>query len=100
MLLAPLVAVLALLAVPVWPVAIAVISVLWLLIWPLERAARLVGLAAFRGWTARIGRALFIVAKPWAYLNDRDPTPPPAGVAPATTVTQVTRRDHTPPIGR
>ena len=100
MLLAPLVAVLALLAVPLWPVAIVMIGALWLLTWPLERGARLLGLAAFRGWSAAIGRTLFVVAKPWVYLNSRYPTPPTGGDPVVTPVTQVTPRDHTPPIGR
>ena len=78
MLLAPLVAVLAILALPLWPVAIALLGVVWLLLWPLERVISFTGAPAMRGWSAAVGRVFYIVLKPWVYIEKRYPRAAPS----------------------
>ncbi len=73
MLVAPLVAVLAILALPLWPVAIVVAAALWLVVWPLERLLPHVGLRFMQGWSTFLARTLRYVVKPWVYLDERYP---------------------------
>ena len=73
MLLAPLVAVLAVLALPLWPVAIVIVATTWLLVWPIERVTALCGLRFMQGWSVALGHTLYYVVKPWAYLDKRYP---------------------------
>jgi hypothetical protein len=65
--------VLAFLAIPFWPVALVILGALWLLVWPIERLAALVGLRGLTGWSAAVGRVFYIVLKPWVYLDKRYP---------------------------
>ncbi len=69
MLLAPLVFILALLAVPFWPVILALIGLTWLVLWPVERMAVWMGLRTTMGWTAAVGRVFRIVLTPWTYFD-------------------------------
>ena len=74
MLLAPLVLVLAILAVPLWPVALALVGAAWCIVWPVERLLGALGVAAMRGWSTRIGRLFRTLLTPWTYF---DPPAPP-----------------------
>jgi hypothetical protein len=74
MLVAPLVAVVAILCIPLWPVAIVVVGMAWLVVWPLEQLARRAGSVAVAGWSARVAKAFVTVLKPWNYFD-----PPNAG---------------------
>ena len=78
MLLAPLVAVLAFLALPLWPIAIVIVAAIWLLVWPMERVMALFGLRFMQGWSVSLGRTLNYVVKPWVYLDKRYPAAPRA----------------------
>ena len=79
MLLAPLVAVLAVLALPLWPIAIVIVATTWLLVWPIERVMALCGLRVMQGWSVALGRTLYYVVKPWVYLDTRYPNAPRPG---------------------
>ncbi|MFI5310660.1 MAG: hypothetical protein ACHQQ3_05475 [Gemmatimonadales bacterium] len=69
MFLAPLVLVVALLAIPLWPVAIVLIGACWLAVWPLERLVALAGFRGMRGWSAAIARLFVTVLRPWDYFD-------------------------------
>ena len=69
MLLAPLVFILALLAVPFWPVILALIGLIWLVLWPIERMAVWMGLRGTMGWTSVVGRVFRVVLTPWTYFD-------------------------------
>lgn len=77
MLLAPLVAVLAFLAVPFWPVAIVLVATAWLVVWPLEHGLALAGVQLMQGWSAWVARTLYNVVKPWVWLDTRYPNATP-----------------------
>jgi hypothetical protein len=74
MLAAPLVAVLAILAVPLWPIAIVVLAVARLVFWPFERLVTAMGYS----WATRASSKLAVwfkmALKPWSYF---DPPKPP-----------------------
>lgn len=82
MVLAPLVAVVAFLAVPFWPVAIVIVAAIWLVVWPIERVMKLLGVGVMQGWSAKIGRTLYYVIKPWVYLDVRYPNGPRSSAPP------------------
>jgi len=71
---APLVAVLAILAVPLWPVAIVVLGVSRLVFWPIERIVTLLGYH----WGARVSSKLTawfkVVLKPWNFFDPPKPS--------------------------
>ena len=69
MLLAPAVFVLAILAVPLWPVALALVGVTWLVVWPLEQLLGALGIAATQGWCSKIGRLFRVLLTPWKYFD-------------------------------
>ncbi|MEO6447522.1 MAG: hypothetical protein ABIZ91_05930 [Gemmatimonadaceae bacterium] len=73
MLAAPLVAVIAILALPLWPVAIVVLGVLRILWWPVERVATALDQAWAREWSATLARWYQAVLKPWVYFEQRRP---------------------------
>ncbi len=77
MLLAPLVAVLAILALPLWPVAIVLVGAAFLLIWPVERLLGLMGTRWMSGWSAAVGRAFMLVLRPWRYFDPPRPVAAP-----------------------
>lgn len=89
MLLAPLVAVLAILALPLWPVAIVAVGLAFLVLWPIERLLGLAGLTWIQGWSAAVGRAFMIVLRPWHFFDppesrsDGGSTPPTQGPTPS-----------------
>jgi len=88
MFLAPVVFVLMLLAIPLWPVAIVVVTVMWLVTWPVEQMLRLVGIRRADGAAATVARWLRVVVKPWVLFEKaaRPPSaspPAPPGAAPA-----------------
>ena len=85
MFVAPLVFVLALLAIPLWPVAIVVLSALWLVAWPLEHLALLFGLRGMRGASAKVGKWWRFIVAPWKLFDPpKRPRPPPDGGAQGT----------------
>ena len=77
MLLAPLVAVLAILALPLWPVAIVLVGAAFLLIWPVERLLGLLGTRWMSGWSAVVGRAFMLALRPWRYFDAPRPAAAP-----------------------
>lgn len=74
-LLAPLVLLVAILAIPLWPVALVVIGATWLVVWPIEHLLRALGVSAMQGWHTKIGRLFRTLLTPWTYF---DPPSPPA----------------------
>lgn len=73
-LLAPLVLILAIAAVPLWPVALVLVGAAWCVVWPAERLLGAIGVTAMQGWTASIGRLFRALLTPWTYF---DPPSPP-----------------------
>jgi hypothetical protein len=69
--LAPLIAVLALLALPLWPVAIVLLGLLWLLVWPMEHLALVLGLRDHAGVSDTLRRWFLNVLRPWVYFEER-----------------------------
>ena len=68
-LLAPVVAVLAVLAIPLWPVCLAVLLVLLLVIWPIEQIGTRLGIGALRGASARVWGWLRWMSTPWNWFD-------------------------------
>jgi hypothetical protein len=69
MFLAPLVMVLAILAIPFWPVFLALLGAAWLIVWPIERLAQSLGSHAFEGATKKIGGWFRTLLTPWTYFD-------------------------------
>ena len=67
--LAPVFAVLFILALPFWPVAIVVVTVAWVAAWLIERAVALAGGSFMRGATAKMTILLRYVTRPWLYFE-------------------------------
>jgi hypothetical protein len=84
MFVAPLVPVLFLLAIPLWPVAIVAMTLFWLVTWPLEVACRVAGIRAFQGASKEAARWLRIVLRPWVLFAPppKRPSEPPSGPSP------------------
>lgn len=92
--LAPIVAVLAIVALIAWPFVVVAALVPWLLAWPLERLLVAAGMDAARGLFARATRVMRLVAMPWSWFNgipkpgaartipDEPPAPPSARPSP------------------
>ena len=89
MLLAPVVVVLAILAVPLWPVVLAAVGAAWLIVWPVEQLARSLGAHALDGTSKQLGGWFRILLTPWTYFDT-----PPKGPAPEATTSPV---DDAPP---
>jgi hypothetical protein len=91
MFVAPLVFVLALLLIPLWPVAIVLAAALWLVVWPVDQLFLLVGVRGAGGASRRVSRWLRVVVTPWVLfeLPKRPPTPrAPPDVGPADSETE------------
>ena len=56
MFLAPLVLLLAILAIPLWPAALALLAVAWVIAWPLEALGRALGISILVGAPREIGQ--------------------------------------------
>jgi hypothetical protein len=69
MFLAPLVLVLAILAVPLWPVVVVIVGVAWCVVAPLEAAAVALKWRADARASATLKRWFFVVLKPWNYFD-------------------------------
>ena len=80
MFVAPLVPIALLIAIPLWPVALVGLAVMWLVTWPLERACRILGVRLFQGASATLTRWFRTVLTPWTFFD-----PPPAAIAPPDT---------------
>jgi hypothetical protein len=78
MLLAPFVFILALLAIPFWPVILALVGLAWLVVWPLERMALAMGMGDRMVWAPKIGRAFRVLLTPWSYFDLPAKKPPAA----------------------
>lgn len=76
---APFVILAMLLAIPLWPVAIVVVCAMWMLVWPLERVLRALGVRRFDGASAAVSRWLVVVVKPWSLFETVSPSARPAG---------------------
>lgn len=74
MLVAPLVFLVGLLLVPLWPVAIVTIAALWVVVWPLEQVLLLLHVRAVKGMSRRVGQWLRIVTRPWILFEQKVPT--------------------------
>jgi hypothetical protein len=81
MFLAPLVMVLAILAIPLWPVFLALLGAAWLIVWPVEQLARALGTHAFDGASKRLGRWFRILLTPWTYFDVAPKAPAPDAVS-------------------
>ena len=79
MFVAPLVFLLGLLLVPLWPVAIVVMAALWLVAWPLEQLLLLLRVRAVKGMSRRVARWLRVVTRPWILFELPPPKKPTAG---------------------
>ena len=66
---APLIFVLFILALPLWPVALVLVGLAWCVVWPLERLLSALGAGAMRGWSAWIGYAFVVILKPWYFFD-------------------------------
>ncbi len=74
LLVAPVVAVVAVLAIPLWPVAIVVLGAAWLVTWPTERAMRALGLVDRARASAALARWFGVALRPWNMFDA--PKPP------------------------
>ena len=72
MFLGPLVFVLALLALPFWPVALVLLLAMYVVTWPIEKLTGLVTLRWFEGWSASIWRVFLNVLRPWRWVQERE----------------------------
>lgn len=68
-LLAPVVAVLAVLAIPLWPVCLAVLLVMLIVVWPIEQIGTRLGIGALRGASARVWGWLRWMSTPWNWFD-------------------------------
>jgi hypothetical protein len=80
MFLAPLVMVLAILAIPLWPVVLVAFGAAWLIVWPAEYIVHALGVHAFDGTATKLGSWFRFMLTPWTYF---DPPAKPAKPAPA-----------------
>jgi hypothetical protein len=69
MFVAPLLVVLVPVAVVLWPVVLAATGMAWLVLWPLARGARAVGVAWPTRWAAGAGRLFVTLLRPWNYFD-------------------------------
>jgi len=69
MLVAPLVVVALIIAIPLWPVALALLAALCVVTWMLERLCRLLRIPAFQGATARAWRRLVWLSRPFNWFD-------------------------------
>ena len=67
--LAPVVAVLAVLAIPLWPVCLAVLLVMLIIVWPIEQIGTRLGIGALRGASARVWGWLRWMSTPWNWFD-------------------------------
>jgi hypothetical protein len=81
MFLAPLVMVLAILAIPLWPVVLVALGAAWLIVWPVEFLARALGVHAIDGTAKKLGGWFRFMLTPWTYFDV--PAKPAPAVEPA-----------------
>ena len=74
MLLAPFAAVLAIALFPLWPVAIVLVGLARLVVWPVEHLLVAIGIRESAELSALLGRWFGAVLKPWKYFD-----PPKSG---------------------
>lgn len=86
MLFAPVVVVLFLLSIPLWGALLALLAIAIAVTWPIEQLCARLGLSAFRGASATLGRWLRGLSRPWRWLD----LPAKTGAEPTSTV-------HRPP---
>lgn len=72
-----MVVVLLVLAIPLWPVALAVLAAALVATWPLEQLLGLVGLRLLRGASARLGIWLRWMSAPWNWFDMPAKSAPP-----------------------
>ena len=69
MLLAPVAAVLAIVLFPLWPVAIVLVGLAFIIVWPIERLIVAIGLRETMPLSAVLARWFRAVLKPWKYFD-------------------------------
>ena len=69
MFVAPLLVLLIPVAIVLWPPVLAVIGVLYLLVWPLSIAGRAIGVNRIAAWHATLGRWFVVLLRPWRYFD-------------------------------
>lgn len=82
MFVAPLVPIIALLLLPLWLLALVVTTVVWLLVWPVDRLLAAIGVPGAGRAAAALTRWLVKVATPWRIFDlprKAPPPPPPPG---------------------
>ena len=77
MVVAPLVAVAFILAIPLWPVAIVTTFCCWLLAAVFEMLLGFAGIEALDGWSAAMWRLFLTILTPWSYFDLPKKGPPP-----------------------
>lgn len=68
-LLAPVVAALALLAIPLWPIALVLLLIVFILTWTVELVGTRLGLTRLRGRSAAVWRAFIWLRTPWNWFD-------------------------------
>ncbi|MBI3504414.1 MAG: hypothetical protein HY059_06200 [Proteobacteria bacterium] len=74
--LAPVVAVLAVLAIPLWPVCLAVLFAMFVVVWPVEQVVTRLGVTRMRGASARVWGWLLWMSTPWNWFDLPKKAPP------------------------
>jgi len=69
MFVAPLLVLLIPVAIVLWPPVLAVLGVLYLVLWPLAAAARALGMQRPPAWHAALGRWFIVLLRPWRYFD-------------------------------
>ena len=77
MVVAPLVAVGFILAIPLWPVLVLLSGFGWLLAATLEQMLRIVGVRATDGWGLAARRLFLAILTPWTYFDPPKRKSPP-----------------------
>jgi hypothetical protein len=77
MLVAPLVVVAMVIAIPLWPVAIVVTAGCWAFAAAGEALLTLLGVHVLDGWELAMRRVLLLVLTPWSYFDPKRPASPP-----------------------
>ena len=69
---APFILVLYVLAMPLWPLAIGAVGLLWCVVWLLERVWSAFGSKAMDGRAGTVAYWFVVCAKPWYYFDPPD----------------------------
>jgi hypothetical protein len=95
MFLAPLVMVLAILAIPLWPVVLVALGAAWLIVWPAAFLARALGIHSLDVAAAKLGGWFRFMLTPWTYFDV--PAKPAAPAVSDASAAPVDPANSTPP---